>query len=458
MAQVPVPSLISQHPWTARLVLAGAAALVLTSGALNLRPLASTLLAGEQAAPTSSTSSVPETALDRSITALQDALRDGDPLTQSRNAAQLGHAYLQKARETGDSSYYPKAETLFTQSLAGDASNVDALAGMGTLALARHEFRDARQWGERAVVAAPQHAAGYGVLVDAQVELGEYEAATDTLQHMVDLRPDLGSLSRISYLRELMGDRAGAISAMQRAVTAGSGYPENVAWAQAQLGNLCFDGGDLTGAAEAYEAASAAVPAYAPAMAGEAKVLAARGQLVAAAGIYAEVAALLPLPEYLTAYGDVLSARGDHSGAEAQFATVAAIQQLQAANGVNTDLELALFIADHGDADAVRHAAAQAKAAVAVRPSVTAYDALAWTLYRAGDLDAAADASDRALRLSTQSAAMHFHAGMIASARGDTASAITHLRTALTLNPYFSLRYAPVAQAELARLQNEAAS
>ncbi len=458
MAQVPLPSPITKHPWTSRLVLAGAAALILTSGALNLQPLASKLLAGEQVAPVAINVGTGETPLDRTIAALQESLRNGDPLTLSRNAAQLGHAYLQKARETGDSSYYPKAESLFSQSLDSDAENVDALVGMGTLALARHEFREARQWGERAVATAPQHAAAYGVVVDAEVELGDYAAATDTLQQMVNLRPDLGSFSRISYLRELMGDRNGALSAMQRAVSAGSGYPENVAWAQVQLGNLYFDGGDLTGAAEAYAAASAATPGYAPAMAGAAKVLAARGQLAAAADLYAQVVALLPLPEYLSAYGDVLNARGDQSGANAQFATVAAIQQLQAANGVNTDLELALFAADHGDTAAVENAVAQATAGVAVRPSVTAYDTLAWTLYRAGDLESAAAASEQALRLGTQSALMQFHAGMIASARGDSASAIVHLRAALSLNPHFSLRYAPVAQAELARLRNEAAS
>ncbi|MBL8129394.1 MAG: hypothetical protein JNM64_17295, partial [Chloroflexia bacterium] len=134
MAQVPVPSLIPKHSWTARLVLAGAAALILISGALNLRPFAATLLAGEQAAPAITKLETGETPLDRTIAALQEALRDGDPLTLSRNSAQLGHSYLQKARETGDSSYYPKAEALFSQALTGDASNVDALVGLGTLA------------------------------------------------------------------------------------------------------------------------------------------------------------------------------------------------------------------------------------------------------------------------------------------------------------------------------------
>ena len=48
---------------------------------------------------------------------------------------------------------------------------------------------------------------------------------------------------------------------------------------------------------------------------------------------------------------------------------------------------------------------------------------------------------------------MRFHAGMIAAARGERAEAISLLQSALTLNPYFSVRYVPEAQATLASLQ-----
>jgi hypothetical protein len=47
---------------------------------------------------------------------------------------------------------------------------------------------------------------------------------------------------------------------------------------------------------------------------------------------------------------------------------------------------------------------------------------------------------------------MHFHAGMIAASRGETAQAITFLESALELNPHFSVRYAPEARATLERL------
>jgi tetratricopeptide (TPR) repeat protein len=101
------------------------------------------------------TSRIP-TALDDQIVALQDTLR-ADP-DQSASAALLGLAYLQKVRETGDPSYYPKAETLFKQALDRDKNNLEALIGLGTLALARHDFADALEWGTKAATLNPYHA------------------------------------------------------------------------------------------------------------------------------------------------------------------------------------------------------------------------------------------------------------------------------------------------------------
>ena len=327
------------------------------------------------------------------------------------------------------------------------------MVGLGTLALARHQFAEALDWGEQARALNPHHAAVYGVIGDAQIELGRYDDAVETVQAMVDLRPDLGSYSRVSYLRELMGDRDGAVAAMEQAATAGSGYAENVAWVHVQLGNLYFDGGDIDNAGHDYAAALAAVPGYAPALAGQARVAAARGDLDTAAALYDRAVRAIPLPEFVIGYGDVLSAAGRQDEANAQYALVAAIQQLYAANGVDTDLELALFTADHGRAEDLPQAVQQARAQVNVRPSIVAWDVLAWTLYRSGDLDGAAEASKEALRLGTQNALMRFHAGMIAAARGETAQAIAFLESALELNPHFSVRFAPEARATLERLR-----
>jgi Flp pilus assembly protein TadD len=79
---------------------------------------------------------------------------------------------------------------------------------------------------------------------------------------------------------------------------------------------------------------------------------------------------------------------------------------------------------------------------------------LAWALFRNGEFAEAREASRQALRLGTQNAFFHFHAGMIEAALGDRAAAATHLQTALDLNPHFSLRYAAEARDTLAALRD----
>jgi len=58
-------------------------------------------------------------------------------------------------------------------------------------------------------------------------------------------------------------------------------------------------------------------------------------------------------------------------------------------------------------------------------------DTLAWAWYRNGRTTEAARATHRALRLGTEDAMLHYHAGMIAAAPGRARIARRHLRHAL---------------------------
>ena len=127
-----------------------------------------------------------------------------------------------------------------------------------------------------------------------------------------------------------------------------------------------------------------------------------------------------------------------------------AIDKLAAANGVNTDLETALFLADH-DID-LRTSLAKARAAYAARPSIHSADVLAWTLFKTGDYAAAEQYATEALRLGTQDSLKLFHAGMIAAARGHDEQARLYLQQALQLNPHFSLLYQAEAVGLLRKL------
>jgi tetratricopeptide (TPR) repeat protein len=356
----------------------------------------------------------------------------------------LGLAYQQRARETADPSFYPLSETALTRALRLEPRNPLALTALASLAASRHRFEDARRLAEKARAIAPASAGPLGVLGDALVELGRYRRAFAAFDGMGDLKPNLASYSRVSYARELVGDRRGAIAAMRLAVAAGTGTVEPRAWTLVQLGNLYFDNGRLSQAARSYREALTVFPHYVHAEAALGRVAAARGRYLEAAARYRRAVAALPLPQYEGALGDVLRLAGKDAGARQAFGAVGAIQRVLAANGVRTELETALFDLDHGLDPA--GALARARKAYEERKSIEAEDVLAWALYRNDRCSQARAHSARALRLGTRDALKLFHRGMIERCLGHEAVGRFFIAKALAVNPYFSLLYEPVAR------------
>ncbi|HMJ74354.1 MAG TPA: tetratricopeptide repeat protein, partial [Iamia sp.] len=244
--------------------------------------------------------------------------------------------------------------------VAEDApDDVRVLTAQGSLALSRHEFADALDLGQRALAAAPGNETAYGVLVDALNELGRYDEALEATQAMADVRPGLAALSRVSYARELRGDLDGAIEAMTQAATAGSGTGgENLAFTQALLGNLLLTRGDVRQAERQYDLALATFPALPAAEAGRARLLVAQERYDEAADVLAGLVERQPLIEYAIAHGDALAAAGRSDEADDAYGLVEGIAALQEANGVQIDVDLALFDAEQDPGD---EAVAQAR-------------------------------------------------------------------------------------------------
>jgi tetratricopeptide (TPR) repeat protein len=384
--------------------------------------------------------------LSQLITGLQSRLR-AEP-DDWRALGELGSAYVQQARVTADPSYYPKAEAALQRSLALSVdANFDAMTGMAALAAARHDFAGALRWGERARAVNPYNANIHAVIGDAQIELGRYLEAFQTYQKAVDLKPNLSTYARASYAWELQGNVSNAIRAMNLARGA-AGNVSDASWADNQLGDLYFNSGRLGRATAYYRRATQEDPSFVPPRAGLARVEAARGHLAAAIAGYRSVTARYPLPQYVIALDDLYTVTGQKAQAAEQSALVQVEERLFQANGVNVDLEIALFDADHR-IDLSRGLAA-AQAEWSRRHSVHVADALAWELYANGQPAVALTYADRALRLGYRNALFYFHRAMIERALGRMAAARRDLQQVRQINPYFSPLWSGVAARMLA--------
>lgn len=389
----------------------------------------------------------PGASTDSRIGVLQAQIRAG---VRPAPFTALGAAYLQKVRETGDASFYTRADGVLRLATRRDPSDSDAVTALGTLALARHDFRAALALGRRARRLAPEAAGPLPVIVDALVELGRYGDAGRELQALLDRKPGLPAYARASYFRELHGDLPGAVAAMRLAVSAGSATPEGVAYVQTLLGTLEVARGRLGAARAAYRSALGAQSSYPAALAGLAQTDAALGRPRRAIAALRRVVDRLPLPQYVIALGETELAAGRSGAARRDLALVDVERRLLAARGVNTDVEIALFEADHGDA---RRAVALGRRAWSVAPSIRSADALGWALTRDGRPREGFDWGRRALRLGWREPLALYHAGMSARRAGRRGTARVLLGRLVAQSPRFSALYGPRARAALADLR-----
>jgi tetratricopeptide (TPR) repeat protein len=364
----------------------------------------------------------------------------------------LADAYLRRARQTGDVSDYGRAQTALEQSLdVLPAGNLDAQLQLAFVKITQHDFRGGMALAQDALQDLPGDAYSLGIVGDAQLSLGQFAAADPTYLVMAKAAPGLSSFTRLASVYELRGDLTQAELSYKNAVDIDAGArPENTSWALVQLGNFYETIGKPDDAEDAYQRALQAYPGYVAALAGLANVDATRGKFDDAIALYKDVTARYPNPTYVIALGDIYTAAGKPEEASKQYGLVGVIDQLYRANGINTDLQMAMFFADH-DRN-LAESLQQARAAAQDRPSVQSADALAWALYKTGDYEDARAQAEQALSLGTRQPLYFFHAGMIAAKQGDTRAARDYLGRALAINPHFHVVYATEAKQTLDQL------
>ena len=317
-------------------------------------------------------------------------------------AVLLADALLRQARATNDGRPAGRASEVLNAALKEHPGQYDVLRMLGAIYLSQHRFRDALEIARRSRDLRPDDAWNYGVMGDAQVELGEYPAAFDAFDTMMGLRPNAAAYARVAYARELQGDVDGALVAMQRAAKATApNDPEAQAWYAAQTGELYLKLHKLDDADREFRRAVFLFPNYPLAVIGQGKVRVARGDRDGALAIYLEQLKRTPTLDLAARIGDLYAARGDAARSEHYYQLA---EDLAGPGMVQTEANLALYLADHDRklSDAVRIA----EAVAAKRHDIFTQDALAWAYYKAGRFKDAYAASQLALRTGTRDEAL----------------------------------------------------
>lgn len=358
---------------------------------------------------------------------------EADPERPEAHAA-LALALARRARETADPAYYDQASDAVAKALAHAPDNRDAERARIWVELGRHEFAHALELAAAYNDKVPDDVLGYGFLVDANIELGNYDAAERAAQWMLDLRPgNIPGLTRAAYLRELFGDVDGALDMMRMALQRTQpAEAEDRAWIVTQIAHLHLSRGRVETADEALRQALDLFPDYHYALGILARVRTAQNRHDEAVALLERRYRNAPHAENLYVLAQALARAGRKVEARKAFLRFEQASSAEMNKADNSNHELVFYYADHARNPA--RALYVAKLEFARRQDVHTLDAYAWALYRNGRYADARMQMSHALEVGIKDAAMLYRAGAIFRRSGDRLGAIARLGESLDID------------------------
>lgn len=367
----------------------------------------------------------------------------------------LAKEFMQEGRMTGDNSYYNKAALeLIDHVLAKDPKNFEAICYKSLVYLSQHRFAEGKEVAMEGLRMNPYNSFIYGLLVDANVEMGDYPTAVDMADKMVKVRPDIRSYSRVSYLREIHGDVPGSIEAIKLAVSAGYPGYEDMEWSRMVLAHLYEDTNQPDQAEAQYQTALQERPEYPYALAGLARIARFKKDYPAAIQYLERARSVMSDASFFEDLIDVyrLNNQPDKADECARITADALLADNISGNkdknlGHYSDRELAALYVKMGQLDkAFEHA----KIEYDRRPeNIDASETLAWVFYKKGQMADAAPLVTAMMRTKSQNPERMVKAGLIMIANGQTAEGKDLINKALTLKPYMDEVLVAEAKAHL---------
>lgn len=391
---------------------------------------------------------------DKAIAAVK---KNPDDLQQYVNLATV---FVAEGRVTGNSSYYGNAAMeMLNKVIDSKTANKDivfqALNIKSAVELNMHQFKDALATAKQGVAISNYNAGIFGALVDANVEMGNYDDAVKDCDSMMNIKPDLRAYSRASYLRQIYGQNAGAIEAMKMAVDAGLPGNESTEWARTTLGDLYLNFGNLDSASLMYRSSLVYRPDYPFALIGLARVEKAKKNYDGAIDQTKKAIKVLSEVAFVGLLGDLYELKGDAAKAkETQIDVIRLLGEAQKSEEKdalvkhNVSREMATANLNAGNLD---EALKFAKTDLEMRPNnIDANELAAWIYYVKGDYAGAKTHADKMLATNSKNPITMYKAGAIYVAAGDMERGQKLMGEATTMNPYIDARIVSAAKQPVA--------
>jgi tetratricopeptide (TPR) repeat protein len=202
------------------------------------------------------------TPAEQAIAWAEAAIKENPNRSQPYN--DLALAYVRRVRETSDTNYYQQAQEAVQMSLQISPDNFEARKAEVMILLGHREFGKALELATALNKKTPDDVTVYGLVADAEIELGNYKDAERAAQWMLDMRPgNVPGLLRGARLRSLFGDAEGSMDFYNQAYQQTSPtQTEDLAWILTQMADLQDSLGNFGGAERLLRSALDKFPNY----------------------------------------------------------------------------------------------------------------------------------------------------------------------------------------------------
>jgi tetratricopeptide (TPR) repeat protein len=362
-----------------------------------------------------------------------ESRRRSDP-SDLEKRVRLAYRLFHRASLTGNMAHFAAVEASVSETIAEFGPKEDLCLLKANLDFRFHRLEEVRQDLQMCPLLSGRFE-GRVLLADLDFQEGRYDSARLAFEQLIAENRTWDNLARLAHWKSKLGDIDEADQLYEEAeddLTAKQ--MRSYAWVELQRGILALTHGRYDDAWKHYRRADAAYPGHWHTDEHFAELMAAEGRFDEAVQLFQEVIARVPKPELQQALGELYVLSGRAQEAEPWFdrALATYLESVQR-GGVHYLHHLADFYAHAREepAEAVRWA----RMDLQMRSNFSTQAALAWALYRNGQLSEAVEYIDLALSSGVRDAQIFSTAATLYHAAGNTAKSENYAQAASRINP-----------------------